>query len=126
MNATIEGGLYMADLNAAQITALRKEIKKRYGKDIDKKIKKLVFVMPGKTLVSFTAEDSFEEPKPPKPHKPVYRLYIYEESLKEEPSVVTFGALDAAMMAFCNQQKLNYAKMILMEDGKVLQTYTSR
>ena len=124
MNVTIEGGLYMADLSAMQVNALRREIKKRYGRDIDKRITKVVFALPGKNIVIFEAEDDFKEPEPPKPHKPEYRLYIYERSIKEEPSVVTFGALDAAMMAFCNQQKLRYAKMILMEDGKVLQTYS--
>ena len=126
MNVTIEGGLYMADLSAMQVNALRREIKKRYGRDIDKRITKVVFALPGKNIAIFEAEDDFKEPEPPKPHKPEYRLYIYEDNLREEPSEMEFGALDAAMIAFCAQQKLNHAKMVLTEDDKVLQTYCNQ
>ena len=113
----------MADLSAMQVNALRKEIKKRYGRDIEKKITKVVFVLPGKNIAIFEAEDDFKEPEPPQPHKPEYRLYIYENSLKEEPGEMVLPSLSAAMTAFCLQQKLNYAKMVLMEDDKVIQTY---
>lgn len=112
----------MADLNVMQTSVLRAEIKRRYGKDINHKIKKVVFLLPNNNRVIFTAEDSFEAEKEEE-HRTVFRLFIYENSPTEEPGVMEFKTLEAAMTAFCIQQKNNHARLCLMEDDKPLQNW---
>ena len=92
----------MADLDIKQTETLRAELQERYELDIEAEITAIVFVEGNGNKAKFTCEDTWKEPEPPKQHKPEYRLYIYEKSLREEPGVIPVGALDEAMTAFVN------------------------
>lgn len=113
----------MVDLCQRQVNALRKDIKDRYGLEIEAPITRVEFEEQGRNRVYFLAEDNYKPQKPPEPVKVVYTLLIYETKLTEEPSVMKFGTLGAAMIGFRAMQHQNYAKLVLMEDSTVLQTY---
>lgn len=113
----------MVDLCPKQVEDLRNDIKDRYGLEINAKITRVEFEEQGRNRVYFRAEDGYKPPKPEELPKSVYKVLIWERKLDEEPSEMRFKALETAMIAFRNQQHLNFAKIVLLEDSTVLQTY---
>ena len=113
----------MVDLCPRQIEKLREEISDRYGLEIEAKITRVEFESEGRNRVYFRAEDGWKAKEQPKAKKDVYLLEIYESEEDNEPNVMIFKALDAAMIAFSLLQKRNNIKIVLKENDAVIQTY---
>ena len=116
----------MVDLCPKQVNDLRNDIKDRYGLEIDGVITRVEFEEQGRNRVYFRAEDSYkpnkaaakQEEKP----KNEYKLYVYD-SEDTPPRIMQFGALDAAMFAYAAMQRLSKSKLVLEENGTVIQKY---
>lgn len=117
----------MADINVTQTAALRKDLKDRYGLEIDARITRVEFENSNKVRTYFRTDDSYvppeaENPKTDQKQSP-YELTIWDTKDDDKPSTMHFASLDGAMMGFAAMQRMNYVKIVLTEQGIIIQKY---
>lgn len=116
----------MSGLNVQQVENLRKELKNRYGLEIDARITRVEFENVNKCRTYFHAEDSWQPPAPPPEPKHDYEVKAFKDMFDESPTVYTSTDLSAAMGIYAAYYRAGYYCVELREDGNLLQCFSKR
>lgn len=116
----------MSGLSVQQVENLRKELKNRYGLEIDARITRVEFENVNKCRTYFHAEDSWKEPEQPLEPTSEYEVKAFKDHFDNTPAVHTNTTLAAAMGIYAAYYRAGYFCVELREDGNLLQRFSKR
>ena len=111
----------MRDIDATAAERLRRNVKQRYGLELDSKIKRVEFENTSGVRAYFSVDDAYE---PPRPHEPLRDVWEVRTSfIGQEPETIPFDSYENALRAFEVWQGCRYDKVELLKNGEAVQQY---
>lgn len=111
----------MRDIDAMAAEKLRRNVKQRYGLDLDSRIKRVEFENTSGVRAYFSVDDAYEPPRPPEPPRDVWE--VRTSFIGQEPETIPFDSENNAQTAFKAWQGCKYDKVELLKNGEAVQQY---
>ena len=111
----------MSDIDATAAEKLRRNVKQRYGLDLDSRIKRVEFENTSGVRAYFSVDDAYEPPRPPEPPRDVWEVRTHRAG--QAPETIPFDSYENAQRAFKAWQSCKYDKIELLKNGEAVQQY---
>lgn len=111
----------MRDIDATAAEKLRRNVKQRYGLDLDSRIKRVEFENTSGVRAYFSVDDAYEPPRPPESPRDIWE--VRTSFIGSEPETIPFDSYENALRAFNAWQSCRYDKVELLKNGEAVQRY---